>query len=151
MAGSEAAFGLRDVVERIDQVPDDVVRQARLAFATRARDSSLLELEYDSLIDADILVRREAGAVRVLTFKGFGVSVMVRVVPFNHGVRLIGRAPGLNHVRVECRSSNAFRDVTTDRDGQFIADDIPSGPARLHLRGSNAGGEPKFHTDWVNL
>ena len=62
----------------LNPTPPHVLEHASDAFTTRQKESRLLDLVYDSLIDNEITVETSEGPVRLLEFHGPDTTVEAR-------------------------------------------------------------------------
>jgi len=133
---------LRGVVDEIDPVPPDVIGTALAAFDMFRVDDELATLVADSLVDGAVLVRRDAGAERLLTFTAPAASIEIGLPP--DGDTLFGAIvpPAATVVEIESASDTIM--AMSDELGRFHAE---VGPGRCRLR-VRAGGSA-IVTPWI--
>jgi len=85
---------LRKLAENrgLNRTPPEVLEQARDALSARQKESRLLELVYDSLIDSEITVDTSEGPVRLLEFSGADSTVEVALAPVGDRCDLVAGA-----------------------------------------------------------
>jgi len=131
----------------VSNVPPEVIDRAKGAFSARQKESRLLELVYDSLVDSDITVDTPEGPVRLLEFRGPDSTVELALAPVGDRCDVVGRVdpPGVRSAQVHTPS--VVLAAVIEEDGGFVATGVPHGPmsVRLYL----GGAARRVHTDWV--
>jgi hypothetical protein len=131
----------------VSNVPPEVLEQAKGAFSARQKESRLLELVYDSLVDSNITVDTTEGPVRLLEFRGPDSTVELALAPVGDRCDVVGRVdpPGVRSAQVHTPS--VVLAAVIEEDGGFVATGVPHGPmsVRLYL----GGAARRVHTDWV--
>jgi hypothetical protein len=123
-----------------DRVPDEVVAQAKAAFATRTT-GPLAALVFDSAVDEN-----RPNAQRQLRFEYPSVTVEVAVAVHGRWRKLHGRVhPGQFRVEVELAEAQVTVAESADN-GDFSFAGVPNGVMRLRLL-ERTGSNP-VHTDW---
>jgi hypothetical protein len=124
------------------QVPAEWREAARAAYSWRSVDQELLELTYDSLLEAGASVRGDGG--RTLEFTADGLTLEVELTEG----RIMGQLahPVGGEVTVE-RADGQTLTTATDESGFFTVADEGSGPVRFAVR----VGESRLVTEWVVL
>jgi len=133
----------------VGPTPPEVLQNAQAAFSVLQKESRLLELAYDSLIDSDITVETFDGPVRLLEFRGGDSTVELALAPVGERCDLVGRMhpPGVRSVRVHTPSVVVA--AVIDPDGAFVASGVPHGPMSVRLFIGGAVG--RIHTDWLTV
>jgi hypothetical protein len=141
---------LRAVVARFDPVPDDVKSRAKRAPQVPAReDSELLELVYDSVLDAEIVVMPGNRAVRSLSFNGGGVRLEVTVDTGDDArCHVTGWAVPVAVTAAVLRTERATLELALDGDGSFCARDLACTPVSVVVEVPLHGTKRWFHGDW---
>jgi hypothetical protein len=144
---------LRDVVTRFDPVPEDVKSRARRAAEAQApEDSELLELVYDSVLDAEIVVMPGDTPVRLLSFSGGGVRLEVKVdTGDDRQCHVTGWAVPVAATAAALRTEEATLDLPVDDDGAFRALDLQRAQASLAVEVPLHGNTRRFHSSWFAL
>ena len=75
----------------LNQTPPEVLEQAPGRVEARQKESQLLELVYDSLVDSEITVETADGRVRLLEFRGADSSVELVLAPVGDRCDVVGR------------------------------------------------------------
>jgi hypothetical protein len=136
---------LRTALAEPATVPAEFTAAARGALAWRTVDTDLLELAFDSALDAELAVRSPAAtSTRLLTFDGVGVRVEAEV----SGAGIVGQLTPADGGRVSCQTATGtFDEASIDELGCFVLRSPGNGPVRLRL--SSAGRS--VATTWVRL
>jgi len=142
----QLADALSQVFAAVDPVPDHVSAAARAAFTWRTIDAELAEFAFDS---ADQPLGVRGGDVnRQVTFRSPSVEIELMITEAD-ARHLVGQLIPPDVVGIELVSGDARATVDSDHLGRFTFDQLPSGPARLVVRG--ADGVVLAQTDWLLL
>lgn len=132
---------VRQALAADHEVPAEWRQAARAAYTWRSVDQELLELTYDSRLDAEVAVRGDGGG-RTLEFAGGGLTLEVELT----GGRVLGQLgdPAAGEVTLEWADG---RSLTADADGSgfFSVDGVDPGPVRFAVR----SGDARLVTEWV--
>jgi hypothetical protein len=144
---------LRDLVARADPVPRGVVEYAIEALLPGGLDRELMDLVYDSWVDATAL-SRGPGGTRMLRFEAGGhgeVRIEVGVTPTGPGFELTGQIapPAAGELRVIYRGGTTTEPV--DEYGRFAAAIPRVASIRLWFRPGSATAERPITTHWVPI
>ena len=149
---------LRDVVHRLDPVPEEALLAARSMLAYLRLDAQLAELTFDSLTDAPLVgVRSQTEVSRRLGFTADDNEVEVQVVAEGSQRRLIGQCVPADEVELtvthqgpaHAGPSDASRTETvTDDLGRFVVE-VAQGVISLRCRWPSTGRV--VETAWVRL
>jgi hypothetical protein len=121
---------LRVTVQAFDGVPARLAEQARAAFAWRTIDQELAELQFDSLVGSDLVVRSTSTAVAHLSFVMVDTSIEVDL----SGDAIDGQVvPAVELVVLQLPSGEQV-ELSCDEHGQFSTPVPRSGPVRLLAR-----------------
>jgi hypothetical protein len=131
----------------LQETPPQVLQRASDAFRTRQKESGLLELVYDSLIDSEITVETSEGPVRLLEFRGADATVELALAPVGDRWDVVGRIdpPAVRSAQVH--TPTIVLAAVTDDEGGFVATGVPQGPMSVRLFLADA--PQRVHTDWV--
>jgi hypothetical protein len=140
---------LRNVIERVDPVPESVVSAAKASFIWRTVDAELAELVTDSLL-ASAAVRSATGA-RLLTFEGPGVEVEVEIADTGKARRLTGQLVPVGPAVIVVRWNGGSAEATADEMGRFTVADVPAGAVSLAITTAGAGAERHVVTSWASI
>jgi hypothetical protein len=143
---------LRRVAERVDPVPDAVLRAAADAFTWRTVDAELAELVFDSLVDhdEDALVRgTEEG--RLLSFETGHLTIEVEVSGAGAERRLIGQLVPAQRATIDIRHGGDATSVHSDELGRFTVTGLRAGPVSLRCGAGGGPGDRVVVTDWVSI
>jgi hypothetical protein len=146
-------YELRDLVARFDPVPGDVKSRARRAAQVQApEDSELLELVYDSVLDAEIVVMPGDTPVRSLSFSGGGVRLQVKVDTRGDTLRQVtGWAVPVAVTAATLHTEQTTLDLPLNRDGSFCAHNLARAQVSLIVEVPLHGTKRWFHSDWFAL
>jgi hypothetical protein len=143
---------LADVItslRRAEPVPAGVVAAARKAYSWRSVATAIADLEFDSAVDDDDLVRvRSVASERHLRFRD---SWRVAEMSVMDGRRIAGRLypsfPGSVYLRRPGRP-----EVVTGLDelGQFLFDGLAPGTISIRAVPDDPD-QPAFQTEWVTV
>ncbi len=144
---------LRELIARFDPVPDDVRAEARRAGRVQPpADSELLELVYDSVLDADVREVSGETPVRALAFGGSGIRLEVRVDSDDDGPsRLTAFAIPVAPTAATLRTEEAAVRLPVAPDGAFCCSNLARAPVRLEIELLLAGETRHFHSGWFVL
>ncbi len=135
------------LVARLDAPPEEVREAARNAYSGRERDSLVLPLVSDWLIDGDG-DSIAAWEPRVLVFKDAGIRVDLRIGGGEEGRRLIANVDGARVLTAEIRTPSEKLVLASDAQNRFAREGVPPGPVTLLLE---VEGTPpsRRHTEWT--
>jgi hypothetical protein len=143
---------LRDVVARFDPVPERVKSRARSVPRVHAPDGSdLLELVYDSVLDADVVVMSGSTPVRLLSFAGGGARLEIRVDTLDRVFRVTGWLAPVAATAAAVRTEGTLRDLQLHDDGTFVAEDVPRAQVSIAVEAPLHGTNRRFHSSWFAL
>jgi hypothetical protein len=148
--GGEESFEdfIRDVIARADPVPDTVVAEARAARSFAGPSGSdLLELVYDSLLDADVDTTL-GSRFRLLSFGG-RVRVDLRVEACGDERRLTGWTVPVPPHEVSLRTEHDTVNVRALPDGSFCASCAVRERVSFLLDLGLDVPLRRYHTSWV--
>jgi hypothetical protein len=126
-----------------DDVPEEVISQAKAAFARRT-PGPIAVLAWDSLVDEG-----DAADDHRLVFDHPDVQIEVRVRVTDRLPDLEGRVkpPGPVHVELQSEQGDVLQAVEAT-DGIFILEQAPRGVVRLTIRSAS---NPEIRTDWFRI
>ena len=129
MSGADAALlaELGRALSVSDPVPADVVAAAKAAIHLPRLDAELAELLEDAALAG---ATRGAATAEVLTFEA--ESLLIDVEVDAAAARLTGRLVPGGPAAVTLEGARGSRTTRADAGGEFVVDDLPSGPVRLH-------------------
>jgi len=139
-----------DVMRRVELVPDDVIWQAKAAFAWRELTNVVATLEYDSALDevGALAGVRGSGSDRVLRFAGQLASASLYIS--DAGRRLMGRLePNVFRAVILCRPSGSV-EIDVDSTGTFFVERIQRGLLSLKCLPVDPM-QRTFETEWVTI
>ncbi len=124
---------VRAYYDENDPVPDGLVSRIQFELTLDA-----LQAEIATLTQLDLAASGARGAatedVRTITFTGESVTTMVTLTPQDNGtVRIDGWAAPGSRLRVEVLLTDGPRETSTDDDGRFVFEDVPTGLAKFAL------------------
>ena len=145
----ELLLELASILRRVEAPPDDVVWQAREAFAWRNIAAQVAALEYDSVIDDDEPFARVRGSAdeRVLRFKAATAGANLVV---DSARRLVGRLEPPAYRAVEVRQPSGSSIVEIDASGCFLVERVRHGLMSLRFLPADPEDAP-FETEWVSV
>jgi hypothetical protein len=132
-------------VARLDAPPDEVREAARNAYSGRERDSLVLPLVSDWLIDGDG-DSVAAWEPRVLVFQDAGIRVDLRIGGGEKGRRVIANVDGARVLTAAMRTPSEQLVLASDAQNRFARKGVPPGPVTLLLE---VEGPPpsRWHTE----
>jgi hypothetical protein len=123
-----------------EDVPDEVLAQAKAAFARRSRGEIAI-LVWDSLVDEGAPAEDHR-----LRFEHAEMEIDVRILAGGDFTALEGEVQPPAALQVELqREEGEWVGHTDIRNGVFAFDHIPPGVVRLSFQRSSS---PEVHTDW---
>ena len=131
----------------LHETPPEVLERASDAFNARQKESRLLELVYDSLIDSEITVETSEGPVRLLEFRGADTTVELALAPVGDRCDVVGRIDPPDVRSAQVHTPTVVLAAVTDDEGGFVATGVPHGPMSVRL--FLAAAPQRVHTDWV--
>ena len=134
----------------IDPVPDLVYQAARAAFSLRRLDAELAELVLDSSEEhAGAVAVRAAGLadIRLLSFVAGPLSIELQVTERDGGRHLVAQVSGIELATAALETGLGRTELDTD-DGVLIAEHVPAGRVRFHLRPVSG---PAYVTSWIQV
>jgi hypothetical protein len=134
-------------VARLDAPPEEVREVARNAYSGRERNSLVLPLVSDWLIDGDG-DSIAAWQPRVLVFKDEGIRVDLRIGDGEEGRRVTANVDGARVLTAEIRTPSEKLVLASDAQNRFARESVPPGPVTLLLE---VEGTPlsRRHTEWT--
>ena len=141
---------LRVLCEEVDPMPDTVAQAARAAFGLRRLDAELAELMLDSADElAGAVAVRTAGLadIRMLSFAAGPLSVELQVTDRDGARHLVAQVIGVELIAAALETEIGRRELDTD-DGVLIAEQVPAGRIRFHLRTAHG---PDYLTSWIHI
>jgi len=141
---------LRQLVRKVDPVPDEVTAYAKSALGWRRIDAELAELLSDSAVDSDRLaLTRGPDAPRALSFRAGDLEIALEIHDADPGVRLLGQLAPPEPDTIDVQRDDGTIAATTNADelGRFRTSLDARGTVRLRVR-----REPKpVETSWFGL
>jgi hypothetical protein len=137
---------LRIAARDVDPPPAPVVAAARAAHARVGLEGELLELRFDSLVDAGVATRA-GDAARLLRFGRPDCTVEVEVRG-ERSLDVVGQLAPAGPDQVELVHAGGRLRAPVDDLGRFHASGVAPGPASLAWAGA---GEGLVHTAWVAI
>lgn len=131
----------RQLFDRLDPVPGDLVNRIQFGLTLDALEAELAELQRSGDL---VGIRSDGdGEVQTVTFTSSSLSTMVSVSAMSADrVRIDGWvAPG-GGVEVELRVVGRALSAVADSDGRFVFEDVPRGLAQFVLRTPVTGSRP---------
>jgi hypothetical protein len=143
---------IREVYDRLDPVPPEVLDAARGALRWLTLGAALAELTADSL--AGFAAVGSISRPRLVSFESAVLTVHVQIAGTGGSRRLAGQLvpPGAAHVTVRSPQAEhrAERTVQADESGCFTADGVAPGPVSLLCRLVDSPDRP-VATSWVAI
>lgn len=140
---------LRQIIEHLDPVPENLLAAAKDCYTWRTIDSDLAELVFDSVAENHGVLVRGADHARLLSFEATGLTVDVQVTGTGQARRIIGQLAPAQRARVRIRQGPDVRALDADELGRFSGA-LREGPFSLMCTGTAAGSRPVI-TDWIAL
>jgi hypothetical protein len=137
---------LRTAARDADPPPHHVLDAARAAGARVGLEGELLELRFDSLVDAGAATRAGPGG-RVLRFGAPDCTVEVELRGAR-AVDVVGQLAPAGPDEVELTHAGGRTRAPVDDLGRFTVEGVPAGPASLAWTAPDGG---RVRTAWVAL
>jgi hypothetical protein len=139
---------LRDLVDRVDPVPPELLDASRSLFGLRRLDEELAELVRDSADDDGLLLAvRGEGDVRLISFETGPVAVELQITERGPVRDLVAQIAGTAVSGAEVETPAGRRQAPVEH-SLFTLDGVPAGLLRLRLV-TAAGRE--LVTSWVRV
>jgi hypothetical protein len=138
---------LRAAATEADGPPEHVVGAARAAHAVVAFEGELLELAFDTLVDADGAGTRAGGGRRVLRFGTPDCSAELELVGIRP-VAVVGQISPVAVDGVQLTHAGGVARAPADDLGRFTLDGVPPGPCSLAW---TAPDGRRLRTSWVAI
>jgi hypothetical protein len=136
---------LRAAATEADPPPGHVIEGARAAHTLARLDGELLELRFDSLVDAAGARTRAGGGARLLRF-GTDECTVELEVRGEGPVGVVGQVAPPGSAGVELTSTAGVVRAGTDDLGRFTLDGVPRGPVSLAWTVTDGR---RMRTSWV--
>jgi hypothetical protein len=136
---------LRAAAGEADPPPEHVLAAARAAHTRAALEGELLELSFDTLVDA--AGTRAGGGTRVLRFGTPECSAELELAG-TRAVAVVGQISPLAVDGVELIHAKGVARAPTDQLGRFTLDAVPPGPASLAWTVPDGR---RLRTSWVAI
>jgi hypothetical protein len=140
---------LRDIIQRLDPVPERLLAAALGSYTWRTVDSDLAELVLDSVAEDHGALVRGQEDLRLLSFEASGLTIDIQVSSGAQGRRIVGQLAPPRQATVQVRQGSSVTELDTDELGRFRGA-LRDGPFSL-LCGAGAGGNRPVVTDWITL
>ena len=140
---------LRDIIERLDPVPERLLALALDSYTWRTVDSDLAELVLDSVADEHGVLVRGREDVRLLSFEASSLTIDVQVSSSAQGRRIVAQLAPPGRAAVQIRQGSSVIDLDTDELGRFRVA-LRDGPFSLLCTAGAEGNRPVV-TDWITL
>jgi hypothetical protein len=138
---------LRAAAAEADPPPEHVLAAARGAFARVGLEGELLELQFDSSVDAATAGARSGAGRRLLRFEAADRAVELQLLgPGPVGV--VGQVTPATADGVELAHTGGVARADTDDLGRFTLDAIPRGPVSLAWTAPDGS---RVRTSWVAI
>ena len=144
---------LRQLIERLDPVPDQLLATAIASYTWRTVDTDLAELVFDSTAEENAaLVRGEQA--RLLSFSARGLDIEVQVSGGERDRRIVGQLTPPLPATVVIRQAGSAADLAADELGRFSGP-LGTGPFSLVCTaGTEADGTLSglpVVTEWIAI
>ncbi len=140
---------LRQIIERLDPVPERLLAAAKDCYTWRTVDTDLAELVFDSVAEHHGVLLRGADQARLLSFEAPDLTVDVQVTGIGQARRILGQVAPPQPVTVRIRQGQDVSDLDADELGRFSGQ-LREGPFSLLCTGSAEDSRPVV-TDWIAL
>ncbi len=139
---------LRQIIERLDPVPERLLAAAMDCYTWRTVDSDLAELVFDSVAEDHGVLVRGADHSRLLSFEAPDLTVDIQVSGSGSARRIIGQLAPPQRSTIQIRQGREADHLETDELGRFTGP-LRDGPFSLLCTG--AEGSPPVVTDWITI
>ena len=140
---------LRQIIERLDPVPDELLAVAIASYTWRSVDSDLAELVFDSAAEENAALVRGSDQARLLTFSVRDLVIELQVSSGGHERRIVGQLTPPQPATVQIRQDGTVTDAGADDLGRFTGS-LAAGPFSLACRSGTGGGQPVV-TEWIAI
>ncbi len=139
---------LRQIIERLDPVPERLLATALNSYTWRTVDSELAELVFDSVAEDHGVLVRGTDNLRMLSFEARDLTVDVQVSGSGPARRIIGQLAPPQRATIQIRQGRETGHLETDELGRFTGP-LNDGPFSLLCTGTE-GTQPVV-TDWITI
>ncbi len=139
---------LRQIIERLDPVPERLLAAAKDCYTWRTVDSDLAELVFDSMAEDHGVLVRGADPPRLLSFEAHDLTVDIEVSGSGSARRIIGQLAPPQRSTIQIRQGRDAAQLETDELGRFTGP-LRDGPFSLLCTG--AEGSLPVVTDWITI
>ena len=146
---NEVVERLREIIERLDPVPERLLAAALDSFTWRTVDSELAELVLDSMAEDQAALVRGREDVRLLSFQAAGLTIDIQVSSGGQGRRIVGQLAPPGPATVQIRQGSGVTDLDADELGRFRGP-LRDGPFSLKCNAGEERTRPVV-TDWITI
>jgi hypothetical protein len=139
---------LRQLIERLDPVPDQLLAAAIASYTWRTFDSDVAELVFDSMAEENAALLRGEQA-RLLSFSARGLDIEVQVSGGGSDRRIVGQLAPPLPATVLIRQGGSTADLGADELGRFSGP-LGPGPFSLVCTAGTESGRPVV-TEWIAI
>lgn len=140
---------LRELIEQLDPVPEQLLAAALGSYTWRTVDSELALLVLDSVEEDQGALVRGREDVRLLSFETSGLTIDIQVSSGGQGRRIVGQLAPPGHATVQVRQGSSVTDLDADELGRFRAQ-LRDGPFSLKCS-TGPDGTRSVVTDWITI
>jgi len=142
---------LRRAASQFDPPPPAVLAAARSSLTWRTIDADLATLVFDSGVDRPVTAVRGGEGPRLMTFSSPSLNIEVEVANLGSHRQLVGQLIPPQVAEIDVHHATGTTSVQADQLGRFRAEQIGSGPVRLHCRFAATPSAQPVVTEWVPL
>ena len=151
---NEVEERLREIIERVDPVPERLLAAALDSYTWRTVNSELADLVLDSAAEEHGALVRGREDVRLLSFQAGDLTIDIQVSSSGQGRRIVGQLAPPRHGTVQIRQRSSVTDLDTDELGRFRGP-LRDGPFSLLCsappEGAGTEGARPVVTDWIAI
>lgn len=127
---------VRDLFDRVDPMPADLVSRVQFALALEDLDVEVFRLREELGLAA---TRGDDEQSRTITFDSENLTIMISISAEHDTVRLDGWIAPASSCTVEARTRTGPVTTRTDEHGRFVLERLPHGLAQLVVHPANGG------------
>jgi hypothetical protein len=140
---------LRQILERLDPVPGELLAAAIASYTWRTVDSELAELVFDSMTEENAALVRGGEQARLLSFEARGLVIEIQVSGSGPDRRIVGQLAPPTSATVQIRQAGSASDAGADELGRFSGP-LGAGPFSLVCTAETGSSRPVV-TEWIAI
>jgi hypothetical protein len=140
---------LRQIFERLDPVPDELLAAAIASYTWRTVDADVAELVFDSVAEENAALVRGGEQARLLTFSSRELVIEIQVSGSEPDRKIVGQLAPPLAATIRIRQGGGAAELHADELGRFSGT-LGAGPFSLVCTAGTESGRP-VATEWIAL